>query len=228
MVIVRIRSMKKSQTHQRVYGGVHADLRETGRRKKLLGAGLEAFGTQGYARTNIKTICRLAGLTERYFYESFGSKEDLLSALYHELVEGQMMDSLGIFEEPGRDPFDAASLSLRTFLQSFQLDPRRAQVQLFEILGVSPGIDRQYRDAMRLLALMVKEFMASVFPGIPEEGWNGSIVPTALAGSIILIAHEWVLDGFVTPLDDIIAQCMDLFMALGRHLETASGGGPRA
>lgn len=214
--------MKKDQTHHRVYGGINADLRETERRKKLLAAGLTAFGSNGYAKTNIKTICQLAGLTERYFYESFTRKEDLLSALYQELTEGQVMESLKTLEENGDQPFKGASLSLKGFLQSFAQDPHRAQVQLFEVLGVSPAIDRQYQDAMRLLAHMVKLFMSKVFPGIPEEKWSGSIVPTGLAGSIILIAHEWVLDGFVTPVDDIVSQCMDLFLALGKHLEGAS------
>jgi len=219
--------MKTRQAHQRVYGGVNADLRENERRKKLIAAGLEAFGTSGYARTNIKTICRLAGLTERYFYESFASKEELLSSLYQELVDGLMSEAMVLFEKKGSRPIEAASDGLRMFLKSYEQDHHKAQVQLFEVLGVSQGIDRQYRDAMRLLAGMVKLFLNRAFPGIPETTWTGSIVPTALAGSIIMIAHEWVLDGFVTPLDDIIDQCMDLFTAMGRHLEAKSGPVPK-
>lgn len=74
--IVKIAFMKKKKLKSRIYGGVEANLREEDRRKKLIEAGLEAFGTKGYAKTNIKTICKLAGLTERYFYESFRHKED--------------------------------------------------------------------------------------------------------------------------------------------------------
>ncbi len=51
---------------------------------------------------------------------------------------------------------------------------------------------------------------------------NRSIIPTGLAGSIVMIAHEWVLNGFITPLDDIIDQCMDVFVAMGKHLERKS------
>jgi hypothetical protein len=42
------------------------------------------------------------------------------------------------------------------------------------------------------------------------------MVPTGLADSIIMIAREWLLGGFMTPLDDIISPCMDLFAAVGR------------
>lgn len=214
--------MSERSIHQRTYGGVDAGLRENERRKKLLVAGLEAFGTVGYARTNIKTICRLAGLTERYFYESFKNKEDLLSAVYRQLVDEQKEEALKILGETGRKPLEAASQAMRTFLVNFQHDPHRAQVQLFEVMGVSPRIDAEYREAMRLLAEMAKLFLCTAFPGIGEDAWKGNILPTGLAGSIILISHEWVLGGFVTPLDDIIEQCMDLFTTIGSHLEAKS------
>jgi AcrR family transcriptional regulator len=214
--------MKSGTAQKRVYGGVDAGLREEDRRKKLIEAGLEAFGTIGYARTNIKTICRLAGLTERYFYESFENKEDLLSGVYRELVEEQHREALEIFERSDSLPMEAASRALRTFYHRFAQDPRRAHVQLFEILGVSPRIDREYREAMGTLAGMVRLFFLKVFPGIGQERLDRSIIPTGLAGSMVMIAHEWVLGGFTKPLDDIVAQSMDFFTAIGNHLESVS------
>lgn len=197
-------------------------MREENRRKKLIDAGLEAFGTKGYAKTNIKTICGLAGLTERYFYESFSNKEDLLSAVYLELVDELQREALEIFSNKDIDPIEAASRALEMFYQRFQQDPRRAQIQLFEVLGVSARIDREYRDGMRTLAEMVKMFFARAFPGIPQQKLKSSIVPTGLAGSIILISHEWVLGGFATPLEDIISQSMDYFLAIGNHLTSGN------
>lgn len=211
--------MKTKLTVTRIYGGVDASLREEDRRKKLIEAGLESFGTKGYAKTNIKTICRLAGLTERYFYESFENKEDLLSAVYKELIDEQQRDAMEILEDKSSLPIEAASRALKMFYQRFQQDPRRAQVQLFEILGVSARIDKEYRDAMRLLADMVKLVLYRVFPHITQERLNSSIIPTGLAGSIIMVSHEWVLGGFMIPLNDIISQSMDYLIAIGKHLE---------
>jgi AcrR family transcriptional regulator len=204
--------MKTKTIRNRVYGGVKANLREEERRKKLIDAGLEAFGTRGYAKTNIKMICGIAGLTERYFYESFRHKEDLLCAVYLKLIDEGQRDSMAALEDSDGLPLETASRALRMFYQRLQQDPRRAQIQLFEILGVSQNVDREYRNAMRLLADMVRLFLCKVFPHIHEEILNRSIIPTGLAGSIIMIAHEWVLGGFVTPLDDIISQCTDLFL----------------
>jgi len=214
--------MKKKKPQSRIYGGVEANLREEDRRKKLIEAGLEAFGTRGYAKTNIKTICKLAGLTERYFYESFRRKEDLLCAVYRELIDEGQRDAMGALEDSEGFPLETALRALRMFYQRLQQDPRRAQIQLFEILGVSHNIDREYQNAMRLLADMVRLFLCKVFPHIHEEILNRSMIPTGLAGSIIMIAHEWVLGGFVTPVDDIISQCTDLFVAVGKHIESQS------
>jgi AcrR family transcriptional regulator len=214
--------MKKKTTQSRIYGGVKANLREEERRKKLIEAGLEAFGTRGYAKTNIKMICGIAGLTERYFYESFRHKEDLLCAVYRELIDEGQRDAMAALEDSEGFPLETASRALMIFYQRFQQDPRRAQIQLFEILGVSHNIDREYQNAMRLLADMVRLFLCKVFPHIHEEILNRSMIPTGLAGSIIMIAHEWVLGGFVTPVDDIISQCTDLFVAVGKHIESQS------
>jgi len=214
--------MKKKKTKSRVYGGVKANLREEERRKKLIEAGLEAFGTRGYAKSNIKTICKLAGLTERYFYESFRYKEDLLRAVYRELVDEAQRDSLAALEDSEGSPLETASRALRMFYQRFQHDPRRAQIQLFEILGVSKKIDREYQNAMRLLAEIVRLFLCKVFPHIHEKILNRSLIPTGLAGSIIMIAHEWVLGDFLAPVDDITSQCMDLFVAVGEHIKSQS------
>ena len=214
--------MKTKTIKSRVYGGVKANLREEERRKKLIEAGLEAFGTRGYVKTNIKMICGIAGLTERYFYESFRNKEDLLCAVYRELIDEGQRDSVAALEDSDGLPLETAFRALRMFYQRFQHDPRRAQIQLFEILGVSQNIDKEYQNAMRLLADIVRLFLCKVFPHIHEEILKKSMIPTGLAGSIIMIAHEWVLGGFVTPLDDIISQCTDLFVAVGKHIESRS------
>lgn len=217
-VVARIACMQNRPARNRTYGGVDANLREEDRRKKLIEAGLEAFGTRGYAKTNIRTICRLAGLTERYFYESFGHKEDLLCALYRELVEEERTYALSILEDPSIESRVAALRSLRMFYHRFQEDPRRARVQLFEILGVSPQVDREYQSAMRMLSEMVRLFLGRMFPDIDRETLNSSIIPVGLAGSMIHVSHKWVLDGFTMPLDDIVNQVKDLFTAVGKHL----------
>lgn len=210
--------MPGKTTHQRTYGGVQAAHREEERCKRLITAGLEAFGATGYAKANIKTICHLAGLTERYFYESFESKEELLCAVYRQLIANLERQALAILADPSLSPLQATERVLEMFFHYFQEDPSRARVQLFEVLGVGPRVDQEYQRALRKLSEMVKLFLCRIFPGIQPEALHHSVVPSGLAGMVMLISGEWVMDGFKTPLEEIIPQCMDMFTAVGRGL----------
>src|SRR5690606_1680294 len=70
----------------RRYSGMDAAERTRARRAAILGAALELFGTAGFAATSVKQICVAAGLTERYFYESFRDRHAALAGVYGEIV----------------------------------------------------------------------------------------------------------------------------------------------
>ena len=66
----------------RTYAGESLSERTARRRQQFLDAGLQVFGTTGYRTATVRQLCKQAGLTDRYFYESFASTEDLLVAVY--------------------------------------------------------------------------------------------------------------------------------------------------
>ena len=71
---------------ERAYGGVPAEQRRSQRRAALLAAGLDIVGTEGAGRLTVGGLCARAGLNERYFYESFRTTEDVLLAVYDEVI----------------------------------------------------------------------------------------------------------------------------------------------
>ena len=176
------------------------------RRGKLLEAGLELFGATGYAKTGIKGICNLAGLTERYFYESFKNKEEFLICVYNRVVDELAAMIKEVVNGPGSDSLGVLSEALRRYYGAFLADPRKARILFFEVLGVSPEVDRQYRKATSLMADMISAAVCRGFPEIDKKDLDASIIPTGLTGAVNLIAERWVLDGFKTPLDEIVDQ----------------------
>src|SRR5882757_1371593 len=67
----------------RPYGGVEARERVAQRRHRLLEAGLELLGgTDDAAELAVRAICREAGVSARYFYESFTDKDELVGAVF--------------------------------------------------------------------------------------------------------------------------------------------------
>jgi AcrR family transcriptional regulator len=63
------------------FKGVSADDRRLGRRDRLVRAAYEIAGTDGAGALGVGRVCRAAGLTKRYFYESFATLAELESAV---------------------------------------------------------------------------------------------------------------------------------------------------
>ncbi|HET9877585.1 MAG TPA: TetR/AcrR family transcriptional regulator, partial [Mycobacterium sp.] len=80
--MVAMTSAKTSSV--RPYAGVDAADRLAARRARLLEAGLGLLGADRPQRTEltVRGICREAGLTARYFYESFADKDEFVSAVF--------------------------------------------------------------------------------------------------------------------------------------------------
>lgn len=72
----------------RPYGGVDAADRQASRRARLLEAGLDLLGADlpQIAEVTVRGICRKAGLTARYFYESFADKDEFVSAVFDSVI----------------------------------------------------------------------------------------------------------------------------------------------
>ncbi len=51
----------------RLYRGISPSERRAQRRERLLEAGLQLFGTDGYADSSIRAVCTQASLNSRYF-----------------------------------------------------------------------------------------------------------------------------------------------------------------
>src|ERR1700752_1144970 len=78
-------------TQGRTYRGASPEQRQAERRERLVEAAIEVFGTTGYRAATIDQVCAQAGLTKRYFYESFTDSEALLLAAY-ERTTGRLHD----------------------------------------------------------------------------------------------------------------------------------------
>jgi AcrR family transcriptional regulator len=75
--------MTPEPTSSRAYRGVSTEQRRAERRAKLIDAAIAVYGERGYRQATVKAVCEAAGLTERYFYESFENSEALLVASFN-------------------------------------------------------------------------------------------------------------------------------------------------
>lgn len=66
----------------RPYGGISPEARAAERRTRLVAAGVELLGTGGVATMTMRAVCREAGLSQKFFYESFEDTDALLREVY--------------------------------------------------------------------------------------------------------------------------------------------------
>ena len=199
---------------QRTYGGRSAADRRAERRERLLKAGLQLFGTEGYAAASIEKLCTHAGVSTRNFYEEFSSREDLLIALHVTVIERSFKAVTLAFENARDAPLrERYELAVRAFITTTASDPRWARLSYVEVIGVSDAVERHriaWRD--RWSAFLVAEANRAVARGEaqPRDFHLGSV---ALIGAVNEVVHHYSISNGRITLDEVIAEIVRLAMA---------------
>jgi AcrR family transcriptional regulator len=198
----------------RPFRGVPSDERQAQRRRQLVEAGLDAFGTRGFHLTGVRDVCAAARLTERYFYESFSNREALFLAVYEAAVERMRAVVTRALEVAGDRPAEVARAGLTAMLTTYREDPRLARILLVEVLAIG----REAGDAQHAVSASFAEMIAGVtqglFPGMVEHGLEPRLVGNALYGSTLYVSMQWASGGFREPQEQILAHCLLVFDAL--------------
>ncbi|WP_328601876.1 TetR/AcrR family transcriptional regulator [Nocardia terrae] len=67
------------------WGGRTQEERRAERRERLLSAGLDIWLENGWAAVTMRGVCTRAGLNDRYFYEHFADRDQLLGAVWDDV-----------------------------------------------------------------------------------------------------------------------------------------------
>lgn len=161
--------------------------RSADRRVQLLDVGERLLGGGGSTAVGLRAVCREAGLSPRYFYESFDSREDLLVAVYNR-VEDRLMNY--IVDGAGAEPLTPRDV-LERCAEFFEEDPRRARILLREPLADDTLRKHSVSRTpafIRALVPLVGPHLSSAVPRDPEQM---EILSTALGGALVALYLEW-------------------------------------
>ncbi|MEA2665570.1 MAG: hypothetical protein QOI11_2514, partial [Candidatus Eremiobacteraeota bacterium] len=153
---------------KRPYGGVSATERVSARRERLIAAGLECYGTRGYGPTGVKQVCAAAGLTHRYFYESFTDPEAHFLAVF-DAVTDELFASVAVAVSTVQ-PLPEAQLraAIGTFLEALADDPRKARLIFSEAAAAGTRAEEHMRATLRrftdLVAMTARPHLPSRAP----------------------------------------------------------------
>jgi AcrR family transcriptional regulator len=196
----------------RTYRGITPAQRQAERRERLLEAGLELFGTIGYARTSVRGLSVAASLNSRYFYELFTSREDLLYAVYQRIVSDiftRVSEAIS-----GRDTLEAqARASLRAAWTVVTEDRRKARIVAIEVVGVSERLERLRHETRQALAQLTADNAIAVGGSGVRLRLDPVLTARFLMGGVVEILHEWINGELNASADEVVEHFTVLFTA---------------
>ncbi|WP_035854009.1 TetR/AcrR family transcriptional regulator [Cryptosporangium arvum] len=212
----------------RTYGGVTGVDRAAERRAALLAAGLELLGSPtGPGELTVRGVCRHAGLTARYFYESFADRDALTAAVYDGVVADLGADVLAALEGAPRTARERTRAGLAALIGNIAEDPRRGRLLFSRSLGASPVVAARRAESTRwfvdLLTAQVRGFY-----GVARTP-RLDVAAELLVGGVAQVLTSW-LDGVLDlGADELTEHCTGLFLALaGERADSRVGEGGAA
>ncbi len=163
--------------------------RATARRELLLDAAFDLLGTEGWAATTVRGVCRSAHLHPRYFYQAFADTDDLLVAVFDRVI-GQLGEIV-VAAVAESTPGGRVRAGLGAVAHFVADDRRRARVLYTEALG-HDRLNRHRLDSMQM------------FTGVVSAEGRSEVAAYLAVGGFTSLLVAW-LDGRVErPLDDLV------------------------
>lgn len=188
---------------QGVYGGVSAADRKTARRVKLLDATLEVWGREGGPPVTMTRVCAEAGLTERYFYESFTSLAHAQIAVMERVAEEIAERTVAVLASTTGGPTERVRAAIGAFVQILTDDPRKGRVAIVEsasVEGVRAPRARMLRQFVELAAHEARELYG-------PQAWSeaeGRLAATMFIGGLAELVTLWIEGTLEASPDDIV------------------------
>ena len=202
-----------SKNSGRSYRGMTLEQRTAERRERFLEAGLNIFGNEGFHAATVRKICKEAGLTDRYFYESYSSMEALLIEVYERCLKSILTRVQSTLIAVNKD--EAPNQLLTELLDHFfteMEDPRVAKVCMFEAEGVSDHMHNLYNDYIRrfvTILLSASQGYTNKWPLSEEES---EVLGNAIVGGIIQATRNWALNDYHLSKKSMINGIVVLFL----------------
>ncbi len=143
-------------------------------RNAILSASLELFAKRGYSATTTEEIARQAGISKGLIFSHFGTKQDILLAIFDEQFERIMPQ---FFTEGDDRPASERLLALiDTWLGFIKTDP------LLVRLSLHLNLDDEYRKILKSRKAMAyfENFIAQMRKTLKESGSDDPELDTYL------------------------------------------------
>jgi AcrR family transcriptional regulator len=196
----------------RPYRGIEAADRVAERRRRFLEAGLDILGSEAeLSELTVRGICARAGVTLRYFYESFTDKDDLVAAVFDWVIADiAATTQAAVAAAPLNDQSRAGMANI---VRTIAADTRVGRL-LFSSQLSNPVVARKRTESFALMALLTFQHAGTLGAQHSERikaaahfvvGGVAQMITAWLEGDIALDSDQLVdqlaamIDGLAIP-----------------------------
>ena len=195
----------------RPYRGVSAEDRRRRRREQLLNACLDVVGDVGPGATTVEAVCQQAGLSKRYFYESFSDREAVLIAVM-ERVMATVREALeAVLGDAATAPDEQMRLLVHATVDTLSADARISR--LWVEANLYPALEQRRGEAYDDFAAVLAQI---VLPDRADEEETRDAFLLIVAG-----ATEILRRGLRTRSPRKTAEMVDVLQRVGSAIRTA-------
>ncbi|WP_193046346.1 TetR/AcrR family transcriptional regulator [Mycolicibacterium baixiangningiae] len=180
------------------WSGVPLQDRQALRRDELIAAGVQLLGSAAGSGLTVRAVCREAGLTERYFYESFVDRDQFVRAAYDDVCTRAMSTLLN-----AETPRDA----VERFVALMVDDPTRGRVLLLAPAS-EPVLTQSGAEWMpNFIDLVQRKLTRITDPAVQ------AMVATGLIGALTALFTAYLDSRLSATREQFIDYCVDMLLS---------------
>jgi AcrR family transcriptional regulator len=187
------------------WSGVPLEDRQALRRDELIAAGVGLLGGESGPALTVRAVCRAAGLTERYFYESFSDRDEFVRAVYDDVC-ARAMGALTSAKTPRE--------AVEQFVALMVDDPVRGRVLLLAP-AVEPILTRSGAQWMPNFIALLQRKLSRIGDPVLEK-----MVATSLIGGLTALFTAYLNGQLEVTRERFIDYCIDMLRSTAAYLRT--------
>lgn len=154
-----------------VWGGRTAAERHAERRQRLIDAATEIWVESGWAAVTMRGVCARTSLNDRYFYEHFSDRDDLLATVWDTIKDDLIANLLAVLsEDRNRPPMETLGKGIAVVVERTTADPGWAQIMFGRHLGSAALEQRRTALLHQATNIMVGAAQPYLKPDADELG----------------------------------------------------------